>query len=185
MRSSRTPAWSSLSSTGSFTAARSSRSKQSRIPAQGVRRAQGDAGGGAEDSRQEQEPQEVVRIAPQHLRRLRNEVDIAGVIHDLEIPTRKRGGWLRFLCPLCGEFDTATSPTTNLARCFRCRRNFNPIDLVMIERRVSFLQAVAYLQKRVKPAERRAFWPAPTWPAPVPGARARYRSRRRETSRND
>lgn len=94
-----------------------------------------------------------MRIAPQRLRRLRNEVDIAAVIRDLEIPAKKRGGWLRFLCPLCGEFDTATNPQTNLARCFRCRRNFNPIDLVMVDRRASFLDAVAYLEKRVKPAE--------------------------------
>ncbi len=94
-----------------------------------------------------------MRIAPQRLRRLRNEVDIDGVIGDLEIPTRERGGWLRFLCPLCGEFDTAINPKTNLARCFRCRRNFNPIDLVMVDRRGNFLDAVAYLEKRVKPAE--------------------------------
>ncbi len=64
-----------------------------------------------------------------------------------------RGGWLRFLCPCCGEFDTATNPWTNLARCFRCERNFNPIDLVMLERRASFLEAIRYLEKRVKPAE--------------------------------
>ena len=94
-----------------------------------------------------------MRIAPEHLRRLRNEVDITRVIGDLEIPTRKRGGWLRFLCPLCHEFDTAINPKTNLARCFRCGRNFNPIDLVMVDRGARFLDAVAYLEKRVKPAE--------------------------------
>ncbi len=94
-----------------------------------------------------------MRIPPDHLRRLRNELDIAGVIGDLQIQTKKRGGWLRFLCPLCGEFDTAINTKTNLARCFRCRRNFNPIDLVMVDRRANFLYAVAYLEKCVKPAE--------------------------------
>ena len=94
-----------------------------------------------------------MRIAAERLRRLRNDVDIVTVICALDLPTRIRGGWLRFLCPSCGEFDTATNSKTNLARCFRCERNFNPIDLVMLERRASFLEAIRYLEKRVKPAE--------------------------------
>ena len=94
-----------------------------------------------------------MKIAAERLRRLRNDVDVVAVIRALELPTRMRGGWLRFLCPACGEFDTATNQTTNLARCFRCERNFNPLDLVMVERRASFLEAVSYLEKRVKPAE--------------------------------
>ncbi len=94
-----------------------------------------------------------MRIAAEHLRRLRNEVDIVATIHALELATKTRGGWLRFLCPCCGEFDTATNTKTNLARCFRCKRNFNPIDLVMAVRGSSFLDTVRYLEKRVKPSE--------------------------------
>jgi hypothetical protein len=45
-------------------------------------------------------------------------------------------GCFRFLCPLCNGFDTAVNPKTNLARCFRCEKNFNTIDLVM------FLQSI-------------------------------------------
>ena len=52
---------------------------------------------------------------------------------------------LRFLCPLCREFNTAVNPRTNLGRCFRCEQNFNPIDMVMIVKGYSFLQAVEYL----------------------------------------
>ena len=94
-----------------------------------------------------------MRVSAKRLRRLRNDVDIVSVIRGLELPTKVRGGWLRFLCPCCHEFDTAINPRTNLARCFRCERNFNPIDLVMVDRRASFLDAVRYLEKRVKPAE--------------------------------
>jgi hypothetical protein len=94
-----------------------------------------------------------VRIAAERLRRLRNEVDIVSIIRRLDLPTKMRGGWLRFLCPLCGEFETATNARTNLARCFRCERNFNPIDLVMLERNCPFLEAVSYLEKRVRPAK--------------------------------
>lgn len=56
-----------------------------------------------------------------------------------------RDGRFRFLCPLCHAFDTATNPATNLARCFPCQRNFNPIDLVMTVKRYSFMDAVRFL----------------------------------------
>jgi DNA primase len=82
------------------------------------------------------------------LRRLRNQVDIVAAIRDLDVPHRHRDGELRFLCPRCGEFRTAVNPATNLGRCFRCEENFNPIDLVMAVDRVSFLDAVRYLQRR-------------------------------------
>jgi transposase InsO family protein len=80
------------------------------------------------------------------LRRLRNEVDIASVISQLGLETKKRGARVSFRCPGCGAFHTATNPRTNLARCFRCARNFNPIDLVMAERGSTFLDAVNYLK---------------------------------------
>jgi len=89
-------------------------------------------------------PQHVTK---QELRHLRNKIDINAVIEHLEIPWKIREGYVRFLCPLCSEFDTATNPHTNLARCFRCEQNFNPIDLVMIDQRNTFLQAVSYLRE--------------------------------------
>ena len=61
-------------------------------------------------------------------------------------------GYLRFLCPLCDDFHTATNPRTNLARCFRCQRNFNPIDLIMIVDRTSFLEAVGQLEECLPPS---------------------------------
>lgn len=76
------------------------------------------------------------------LRILRNDVPVLAVIFALRIPTKKRGTRLTFRCPDCGGFQTATNPRTNLARCFSCERNFNPIELVMAERGSSFLEAV-------------------------------------------
>lgn len=80
------------------------------------------------------------------LTKLRNDIPISTVIGDvLEIPSKTSDGYFRFLCPLCNGFDTATNPKTNLARCFGCRRNFNPIDMVMAVRRTNFRKAVEFL----------------------------------------
>lgn len=79
------------------------------------------------------------------LHRLRNEVLITQVIQVLDIPFKTRDGYLRFLCPLCNEFMTACHPKTNLGRCFRCQRNFNPIDLVMVVKGMCFQEAVRFL----------------------------------------
>lgn len=84
-----------------------------------------------------------------HLRSLRNDVPVRTVISELQIPTQTRGSRLTFRCPACGGFHTATDHRTNLARCFRCSRNFNPIELVMAERRLSFPEAVKFLETLV------------------------------------
>lgn len=86
------------------------------------------------------------RFSKEFLEALRNDIPVSRVIRlHLEIPAKERDGLLRFLCPLCSEFHTATNPKTNLARCFRCRVNFNPIDLVMAVERCAFLDAVKIL----------------------------------------
>lgn len=86
------------------------------------------------------------RFPDAHLRRIRNDVPVGRIVRWLELPTKEVEGYLRFLCPSCSEFHTAMNPATNLARCFRCRRNFNPIDLVMAVEKVSFVDAVALLE---------------------------------------
>jgi len=65
----------------------------------------------------------------------------------LDLPCKTQDGYFRFLCPLCGEFNTAVNPKTNLGRCFCCKTNLNPVDLVMIVKHYSFLQAVAFLER--------------------------------------
>lgn len=86
-------------------------------------------------------------LSKSHLRELRNRIEIIPLIAEvLELLYKTHDGRFRFLCPLCHDFDTAVNPATNLARCFRCQRNFNPIDMVMTVKHYSFMQAVRYLQ---------------------------------------
>lgn len=87
------------------------------------------------------------RFSSDELFELRNLIPINMLIKDLLlIPSRISEGYFRFLCPICNEFQTATNPTTNLARCFRCERNFNTIDLVMIVNAAEFVESVNYLK---------------------------------------
>jgi len=87
------------------------------------------------------------RYTKETLRRLRNEIPIAILIKDfLKIPSKISEGYFRFLCSVCSEFQTATNPKTNLARCFLCEKNYNPIDIVMIVNRINFREAVKYLE---------------------------------------
>ena len=81
-------------------------------------------------------------ISAEKLRELRNRLPIERALLALDVPTKYSEGYLRFLCPVCREFNTATNGRTNLGRCFRCEKNFNPIDLAMVVERISFLDAV-------------------------------------------
>ena len=88
------------------------------------------------------------RFSAQELFELRNTVPVNALIENvLNIPVKHSDGLFRFLCPVCNEFQTATNLSTNLARCFRCERNFNPIDLVMIVKGVGFVESVNYLKQ--------------------------------------
>ena len=83
------------------------------------------------------------------LRMLRNKIPINEVITDLlNLKVRYVNSTMRFRCPLCHNFHTATNHDTNLARCFDCQKNFNPIDLVMTVGRCSFVNAVQILKDR-------------------------------------
>ncbi len=87
------------------------------------------------------------RFSSQELFVLRNYIPIDELIEKcLMIPSRFSEGFFRFLCPVCNEFQTATNPKTNLARCFRCERNFNTIDMVMICRKMDFVKSVKFLK---------------------------------------
>lgn len=88
------------------------------------------------------------RFSSQELYNLRNLIPIHILIERiLMIPSKISEGFFRFLCPWCSEFNTATNPETNLARCFRCEKNFNTIDMVMITRKASFVESVKFLKK--------------------------------------
>ena len=87
------------------------------------------------------------RFSSQELFELRNAIPVDMLIkNELQIPSKISEGIFRFLCPICNEFQTAINPTTNLARCFRCERNFNTIDLVMTVRRIGFKESILFLK---------------------------------------
>ena len=85
------------------------------------------------------------------LRLLRNAIPIDEVIVDLlNLEVRNGGEMLRFRCPLCLNFHTATNHKTNLARCFDCKKNFNPIDMVITAGNCSFVEAVKILKDTIE-----------------------------------
>lgn len=87
------------------------------------------------------------RFSAQELYSLRNEIPVCGLIEKvLGIPSHMAEGVFRFLCPSCGEFNTAVNSKNNLARCFCCEKNFNTIDLVMIVEKMDFVKAVHFLK---------------------------------------
>lgn len=87
------------------------------------------------------------RFTKEELWKVRNEISVQMVIEAmLRIEGKIIEGVYRFLCPVCKEFQTGIHHKTNLSRCFRCQRNFNTIDLVMLVRKLSFVQSVKFLQ---------------------------------------
>jgi DNA primase len=100
------------------------------------------------------------RYPDDYLRRLRNEIPLPNVFRVLEWPHKKRDGYVRFLCPVCQEFDTAVNPPTNLGRCFRCEQNFNPIDFLIRVRGYDFPTAVSFLAAFLPPRPPRQPSPA-------------------------
>jgi len=87
------------------------------------------------------------RFSKHELFKLRNSININMLINEiLKLPTKTSQGQLRFLCPVCSQFNTATKRETNLARCFHCQRNFNTIEMVMETKDMDFIQSVQFLQ---------------------------------------
>ena len=88
------------------------------------------------------------RFSPQLLFELRNHIPIDVLIENvLAMPTTGSEKYFRFSCPICSGFHTAVNPGENLARCFDCQKNFNPIDMVMCRQKIGFAQSVRFLRK--------------------------------------
>ena len=66
------------------------------------------------------------RFDDELLRRLRNDIPTDWLIQHLDWPHKRRDGRFRFICPRCGESETAIQRETNLGRCFHCETNFEP-----------------------------------------------------------
>jgi len=87
------------------------------------------------------------RFSKHELFKLRNSININMLITEiLKISSKASQGRLRFLCPVCSQFNTGTKRKTNLARCFRCARNFNTIEMVMETKNLDFIQSAQFLQ---------------------------------------
>ncbi len=77
---------------------------------------------------------------------VRNNIPIRDVIeHLLKVPSKIANGTFRFRCPLCDRYNTAVNAPVNLARCFDCEKNFNPIDMAMLVGKMNFVEAVNLL----------------------------------------
>lgn len=86
------------------------------------------------------------------LYRLRNQIPLERLIADkLAWTCKRREGRFCFLCPACGDYETAVNPRTNLGRCFACKRNFNPIDFVILATDRNFGDAVYFLTALLPP----------------------------------
>lgn len=96
-----------------------------------------------------------VKFTPKELYELRNFIPINDLIRELKLPFKFSEGCFRFLCPLCNEFRTSTKADTNLARCFRCEKNFNTIDLTLICRRLPFVEGVTFLKAFYKDLQKK------------------------------
>jgi hypothetical protein len=89
------------------------------------------------------------RFSSRQLSILRNNIPIERVIVDsLSLHSRHHGGKLRFACPKCQSFDTSILTSSNLARCFSCRHNFNTIEIVMAHLKIGFVDSVNWLMQR-------------------------------------
>jgi hypothetical protein len=93
------------------------------------------------------------RFSSNELSFLRNRLPVDCVIENLlKLPTRRNHDKLSFACPVCSGFDTSINTAHNLARCFACRQNFNPIELVMHHLQIGFVDSVKWLKKRMSAA---------------------------------
>ena len=87
------------------------------------------------------------RYSSSELHELRNEISLRKLLSFLGIKIKLDGKVEVFSCPNCSGFRTAINPETNLCRCFSCARNFNSIELVMEQRKTSFLESLKFLKQ--------------------------------------
>ena len=88
------------------------------------------------------------RFSAQELSFLRNRVPINHVIETmLSVATGNDNGKLSFACPVCRGMNTGINASHNLARCFDCRKNFNPIEFVMHQLHLNFVDSVKWLKQ--------------------------------------
>ncbi len=88
------------------------------------------------------------RLSNALLHDLRNKIPVRGLIeNELGVRCETESGVFRFECPKCGSFHTSVMKNQNLARCFSCENNFNPIDMVMAVKKTEFRPGADFLVK--------------------------------------
>lgn len=88
------------------------------------------------------------RLSKALLHDLRNKIPVRGLIeNELGVRCETESGVFRFECPLCGSFHTSVMKNQNLARCFECEINFNPIDMVIAVKKTEFRPSANWLVK--------------------------------------
>ena len=95
-------------------------------------------------------------VTKELLRAIRNDLPMKLTIARLGnfgLIAKQSDGYFRFQCPHCGELRATVNPKNNLARCFSCQKNFNNIDLLMIQGH-DFLPAVDILKNWLDQYER-------------------------------
>jgi len=109
------------------------------------------------------------KFSRQVLFELRNHVPIRALIeNELNLAHHRTQGLFRFQCPDCHGFHTSVKYDKNLARCFDCRKNYNPIDMVMAVMKTQFYDSASFLLpilERTKACQK----PLTTRPLRVPG----------------
>ena len=90
------------------------------------------------------------RFSKEELIAARNSIPMREVVIEMSgLPNKDVETVFRFLCPVCGEFQTGVHEKANLARCFLCCRNFNAIELLMESRHITFVESVKLLLHRL------------------------------------
>jgi hypothetical protein len=88
------------------------------------------------------------KFSKEELYELRNQVEIRGLLTQIfEIESKILEQGLRYRCPSCKTFEVGINPNVNLCRCFKCNRNFNPIDFAMVHKEISFVESVKLLKR--------------------------------------
>jgi hypothetical protein len=109
-----------------------------------TRRSGNSADRNAQNPRQEKTGN--ARLSNRLLHDLRNKIPIRGLLeNELDVRHQTESGIFRFECPLCGSFHTSVMKTKNLARCFECEINFNPIDMVIAVKKTDFRKSADFL----------------------------------------
>ena len=102
-------------------------------------------------------------ITKELLRAIRNDLPMRLTIVRLGRfgPIAKQSdGYFRFQCPSCSELRATVNPKNNLAHCFCCGKNFNNIDLLMVQGH-EFLPAVDILKNWLEEYLRDLVRPSP------------------------